>query len=50
MKAIVRFHSDSYGIEPDDIQLPASTLLKDKQRRVIEGNLGRLPPGLIIGR
>ena len=48
MKAIVRFHSDSYGIEPDDIHLPASTLLKDKQRRVIEGNLGRLPIRIYI--
>jgi len=43
IKAIVRFHSDSNGIVPDNIELPASTLLTDKQRRVIEGNLGRLP-------
>src|SRR5258708_8671674 len=43
IKATIRFHSDSYGIVPDDIELPASTLLEAKQRRVIEGDLGRLP-------
>ena len=43
IKALVRFHSDSYGGVPDDISLPASTLLTDKQRRVTEGGLGRLP-------
>jgi hypothetical protein len=43
IKATIRFRSDSYGIVPDDIDLPASTLLEAKQRRVIEGDLGRLP-------
>jgi hypothetical protein len=43
IKATIRFHSDSYGIVPDDIDLPGSTLLEAKQRRVIEGDLGRLP-------
>jgi hypothetical protein len=43
IKATIRFHSDSYGIVPDDIELPASTLLQAKQRRVVEGDLGRLP-------
>ena len=43
IKATIRFHSDSYGIVPDDIDLPASTLLEAKQRRVIEGGIGRLP-------
>src|SRR5260370_37140120 len=43
IKATIRFHSDSYGIVPDDIELPSSTLLQAKQRRVIEGDLGRLP-------
>jgi hypothetical protein len=43
IKATVRFHSDSYGIVPDDIDLPVSTLLEAKQRRVVEGDLGRLP-------
>ena len=43
IKATIRFHSDSYGIVPDSIDLPASTLLEAKQRRVIEGALGRLP-------
>ena len=43
IKGTIRFHSDSYGIVPDDIELPANTLLEAKQRRVIEGDLGRLP-------
>ncbi|MBV8102570.1 MAG: hypothetical protein JOZ31_25805 [Verrucomicrobia bacterium] len=43
IRATVRFHSDSYGIVPDEIDLPASTLLASKERRVIEGDLGRLP-------
>lgn len=43
VKATIRFHSDAYGIVPDDINLPASTLLEAKQRRIIEGDLGRLP-------
>jgi len=43
IKATVRFHIDGNGNLPDEIPLPASTLLPEKQRRVIEGNLGRLP-------
>jgi hypothetical protein len=48
IKATVRFHSDSYGIVPDDIDLPVSTLLAAKERRVIEGNLGHLPIRIYI--
>jgi hypothetical protein len=48
IKAAVRFHSDSYGNVPDEIELPASTLLKSKERRVIEGDLGRLPVRIYI--
>jgi hypothetical protein len=43
IKATVRFHSDSYGNVPDEIGLPSGTLLASKDRRVIEGDLGRLP-------
>jgi hypothetical protein len=42
IKASIRFQSDSYGTVPDEIELPAGTLLESKERRVIEGNLGRL--------
>jgi hypothetical protein len=42
IKATVRFRSDSYGNVPDEFELPASTLLQSKQRRVIEGDLGPL--------
>lgn len=48
IKATIRFHSDSYGNVPDEIELPASTLLKSKERRVIEGDLGRLPVHIYI--
>jgi hypothetical protein len=48
MKAAIRFRSDSYGNVPDEIQLPASTLLASKSRRVIEGDLGRLPIRIYI--
>jgi len=48
IKAEIRFHSDSYGNVPDEIELPASTLLAAKERRVIEGNLGRLPIRIYI--
>jgi hypothetical protein len=48
IKAAIRFHSDSYGNVPDEIQLPASTLLPSKNRRVIEGDLGRLPIRIYI--
>jgi hypothetical protein len=48
IKATIRFHSDSYGNVPDEIELPASTLLGSKERRVIEGNLGRLPIRIYI--
>ena len=43
IKAVIRFHSDSYGSVPDEIALPASTLLESKERRIIEGDLDRLP-------
>jgi hypothetical protein len=43
IKATIRFRSDSYGNVPDEFDLPASTLLASKQRRTIEGDLGRLP-------
>jgi hypothetical protein len=43
IQAVVRFHSYSYGIMPDEIELPSSTLLEAKQRRVIEGDIGGLP-------
>jgi hypothetical protein len=48
IKASIRFHSDSYGTVPDEIDLPASTLLESKERRVIEGDLGRLPIRIYI--
>ena len=48
IKATIRFHSDSYGNVPDEIELPASTLLESKERRVIEGGLGRLPVRIYI--
>jgi hypothetical protein len=48
IKAAIRFHSDSYGNVPDEIELPASTLLAPKDRRVIEGDLGRLPIRIYI--
>jgi hypothetical protein len=48
IKAAIRFHSDSYGNVPDEIELPASTLLASKERRVIEGDLGRLPIRIYI--
>ena len=48
IKAAVRFHSDSYGIVPDEIDLPVSALLAAKERRVIEGDLGRLPIRIYI--
>ena len=48
IKASIRFHSDSYGTVPDEIELPASTLLESKERRVIEGDLGRLPIRIYI--
>jgi hypothetical protein len=43
IKATIRFHVDGNGDVPDEITLPTSTLLPEKQRRVIVGNLGRLP-------
>src|ERR1700748_1809679 len=48
IKAAVRFHSDSYGNVPDEIQLPANALLASKERRTIEGDLGRLPIRIYI--
>src|SRR5215469_12733947 len=48
IKAEIRFNSDSYGNVPDEIELPASTLLAAKERRVIEGNLGRVPIRIYI--
>jgi hypothetical protein len=48
IKATIRFHSASHGNVPDEIELPASTLLEAKQRRVIEGDLGRLPIRIYI--
>jgi hypothetical protein len=48
IKATIRFHSDAYGNVPDEIQLPASTLLASKSRRVMEGDLGRLPIRIYI--
>ena len=48
IKATVRFHSDSYGNVPDDIEMPASTLLASNEKRVIEGDLGRLPIRIYI--
>jgi hypothetical protein len=48
IKASIRFHSDSYGNVPDEIALPASTRLAAKNRRVIEGELGRLPIRIYI--
>jgi hypothetical protein len=48
IKATVRFHSDSYGDVPDDIEMPASTLLASNERRVIEGDVGRLPIRIYI--
>ncbi|HXM01060.1 MAG TPA: hypothetical protein VN939_00560 [Chthoniobacterales bacterium] len=48
IKATIRFHSDAYGNVPDEIELPASTLLESKERRVIEGGLGRLPVRIYI--
>jgi hypothetical protein len=48
IKATVRFHSDSYGNVPDEIELPAGALLASKQRRTIEGDLGRLPIRIYI--
>src|ERR1700740_2780781 len=48
IKATVRFHSDSYGNVPDEIELPAGALLASKERRVIEGDLGRLPIRIYI--
>jgi hypothetical protein len=48
IKAAIRFHSDSYGNVPDEIPLPASTLLASKNRRVIEGDLGHLPIRIYI--
>ena len=48
IKATIRFHSESYGNVPDEIELPASTFLEAKQRRVIEGDLGRLPIRIYI--
>jgi hypothetical protein len=46
--AAIRFQSDSYGAVPDEIDLPASVLLASKERRVIEGDLGRLPIRIYI--
>jgi hypothetical protein len=43
IKAVIRFHADGNGDVPEEIALPTSTLLPEKQRRVIVGNLGRLP-------
>ena len=48
IKASIRFHSNSYGTVPDEIELPAGTLLDSKERRVIEGDLGRLPIRIYI--
>jgi hypothetical protein len=48
IKATVRFHSDSYGNVPDEIELPAGALLASKERRIIEGDLGRLPIRIYI--
>lgn len=48
IKAAIRFHSATYGNLPDEIGLPASTLLEAKQRRIIEGDLGRLPIRIYI--
>jgi hypothetical protein len=48
IRAAVRFHSDSYGNVPDEIELPGGTLLASKERRVIEGDLGRLPIRIYI--
>jgi len=48
IKATVRFHSDSYGNVPDEIELPAGALLASKERRIVEGDLGRLPIRIYI--
>jgi hypothetical protein len=48
IKAAIRFRSATFGNVPDEMELPASTLLEAKQRRIIEGDLGRLPIRIYI--